>query len=92
MEVSNGSRFSTWDSDNDNNANLHCVRRFEAPWWMNKCYRTNLLGRNRNRELIHSQGEFAMGITWKVPLTHYNSLSYARFGKTIDLTVVTFDQ
>ncbi|CAC5416546.1 Fibrinogen-like protein A,Ryncolin-4,Ficolin-3,Ficolin-1-B,Techylectin-5A,Ficolin-2,Ryncolin-1,Tenascin-R,Fibrinogen-like protein 1,Angiopoietin-1,Tenascin-X,Fibrinogen C domain-containing protein 1-A,Tenascin-N,Ryncolin-3,Tenascin,Fibrinogen C domain-containing protein 1,Ryncolin-2,Angiopoietin-2,Angiopoietin-related protein 2,Microfibril-associated glycoprotein 4,Ficolin-1-A,Ficolin-1,Fibrinogen C domain-containing protein 1-B [Mytilus coruscus] len=43
LELHNGQRFSTKDSDNDNNPG-HCATEFPGAWWFNTCVTANLNG------------------------------------------------
>ena len=45
MAYHNGSRFSTYDSDNDNDRYVYsCAYRVQAGWWFNACFKANLNG------------------------------------------------
>ena len=37
MNYHSGSRFSTYDRDNDRYGNFHCAARFGSGWWFNAC-------------------------------------------------------
>lgn len=39
-----GSKFSTFDNDNDNCADCNCAQRLRGGGWFNACGRTNLMG------------------------------------------------
>ena len=36
--------FSTYDQDNDNNANMNCAQMYGGGWWYNDCSGTSLNG------------------------------------------------
>ena len=47
MNYHSGSRFSTYDNDNDRYGNLNCATRYRAGWWFNSCglvYINNIYG------------------------------------------------
>ena len=47
--VSNGSKFCTPDSDNDDNPGFHCASHRSAGWWFNACSTSELTLDNTGR-------------------------------------------
>lgn len=41
----NGMKFSTFDRDNDEDANIHCAKERQGAWWYKNCYDSSLNGK-----------------------------------------------
>ncbi|XP_017465768.1 PREDICTED: ryncolin-1-like [Rhagoletis zephyria] len=52
-----GSKFSTFDRDNDANPGINCAERWRGAWWYTECYMSNLNG-------DYSQKDNGQGVTW----------------------------
>ncbi|KAG9351023.1 hypothetical protein JZ751_024912 [Albula glossodonta] len=59
-----GMKFSTRDSDNDNNKDINCAQTYTGGWWFNACGDTNL---NGNYIWVKPRGrtERRRGLYWK---------------------------
>ncbi|XP_019643647.1 PREDICTED: uncharacterized protein LOC109484728 isoform X2 [Branchiostoma belcheri] len=53
----NGMEFSTYDDDNDNEADGSCAVRFHGAWWYNACGESNLNGE-------YGGTDFGKGVVW----------------------------
>lgn len=51
-------KFSTYDKDNDLNADENCAEKYKGAWWFNKCHTSHLNG-EYNQTL-----EYPLGIQW----------------------------
>ena len=49
----NGMKFSTKDSDNDEDRISNCAKTYNGAWWYNECYHSNLNGRYLNQNKVN---------------------------------------
>ncbi|XP_058127804.1 angiopoietin-1-like [Anopheles ziemanni] len=71
MTYSQGTKFSTKDSDNDNHSTLQCAEYKKGAWWHNQCSYANLNGPYGNLE-----GDKAM--YWYHFKNDYRGMAYTR--------------
>ncbi|XP_052066542.1 ficolin-2-like isoform X3 [Mytilus californianus] len=60
LEHHNGQRFSTKDSDNDNNPS-HCATYYSGAWWFNTCVTSNLNG----QYFLKTPKGYHQGVYWR---------------------------
>lgn len=60
LSSSNGTKFSTFDRDNDGAKDSNCAEMYRGGWWYNACYRANLNGLNLNGRFEGKIG----GVAW----------------------------
>jgi ficolin len=70
MSYHNNNRFSTKDSDNDQNGDRNCAVSYSGAWWYRHCHRSNLNG----LYLDGADADFGRGINWRMCWGYYYSL------------------
>ncbi|XP_036336849.1 ryncolin-1-like [Rhagoletis pomonella] len=65
-----GSKFATFDRDNDADPGINCAERWRGAWWYKQCYHSNLNG-------DYSQQDNGQGVTW-IGIKRNESLKFAQ--------------